>query len=81
MEGNENDGVRGKRGPPSVNSIDDSDNDPLANRGLDKDQIDDQAVAKAAVDTLRKTPTSKLGDAAKSAAKGSASKLQKKHNT
>ena len=78
MEDNENDGVRGKRGPPSAN---DSDNDPLAGRGDDQDQVDDQAVAKAAVETLRKTPTSKLGDAAKSAVKGSAAKIQKKQNT
>ena len=78
MADNENDGVRGKRGPPSVESSDDSENDPLADRGHDQNQVDDQATAQAVVEKLRKTPTSKLGDAAKSAAK--ASKQQKKHN-
>ena len=83
MVGNENDGVRGKRGPPSTESNDGSDNDPMADRGFDQNQIDDKATAEAVVDTLRSTPTAKLGDAAKTAAKGvkaNASKQQKKNN-
>ena len=79
MLGNDNDKDRsGKRGPPSVVSGDESDLDPLAERGANQDQRSDEAVAEEAIELLRKTPTAKLGEAAKTAAKGSATKHLKK---
>ena len=65
MAGNENDRDRsGKRGPPSNGIDEDSDLDPLADRGKGSEPGGDEAAAKAAITILRNTPTSKLGDAA-----------------